>query len=100
MQKKSDPVGVAASPQRVGNRVQVVVVDPDQIVALDDFFELGREVIVDPEISAQIPTRELREIEPVMQDRPQHPICEAVVVFLMIILRQVGDGVFDVLRRT
>jgi hypothetical protein len=82
VQKKTDPVGVAAPSQRVRDRDQVIVVHPDQVVLPDYFFELGREMIIDPEISAEIPTRELGEIKPVMQNRPQHAVGEAVVIFL------------------
>jgi len=97
VQKKIDPVGVAAPSQRVRDRDQVIVVHPDQVVLPDYFFELGREMIIDPEISAEIPTRELSEIKPVMQNRPQHTVGEAVVIFLVVVVGQVGDGIFDVL---
>jgi hypothetical protein len=51
------------------------------VTCLDDLFELCREMIVDPEISAEIPARKLGEVQPVMQDWPQHPIGKAAVVF-------------------
>ena len=97
MQEKTDPVGVASPPQCVRDRDQVIVVDPDEIVTLDDFLKLGRKVIVDPEIPAEVPERKLGEVEPIVQYRPQHPIGETVIVFLIIMLSQIGDDVFDVL---
>jgi len=97
VEEKPDPVGMASPPQGVGDRDQVIVVDPDQIVIRDDFLEFGRKVIVDPEISAEVPPRKLGEVQPIMQDRPQHPIGETVIVFLKLVFSQVGDDVFDVL---
>src|SRR2546427_9386923 len=71
--------------------------DPDQIVILDNFFEFGRKVIVDPEISGEVAPRKLGEVQSIMQNRPQHPIGEPVIVFLIIMFGQIGDDVFDVL---
>src|SRR5215831_20065457 len=48
---------------------------------------------VDTAIAAEIAARKLRQIEPVVQDRPQHAIGEAVVIFLIVGLDQVGDDV-------
>ena len=70
MQEKADPVAMPTAAQRVRDGDQVVVMDPDQIIVRDDLFELGREVIIDPEISAKIPARELGEVQPIMQDWP------------------------------
>jgi hypothetical protein len=93
MKEKADPVGVAAAAQRVRDRDEMIVVDPDQVIGLDDLFELGREMFVHAHISAEIPTREVGEIKPEMQDRPQDPIGEAVVVFLVVVLGEVGDHI-------
>ena len=97
VQEKPDPVAVTTAAQGVRNGDQVVVMDPDQIIILDDFLELGRETIIDPEISAEIPGREPSEVQPVMQDWPQYPICKAAVIFLKILLGQIRDCIFDVL---
>src|SRR5712692_4918249 len=97
MQEKPDPVGMAPPPQRVRDRDQMIIMDPDQIVMRDDFFEFGRKVIIDAEISAEVAPRKLGEVQPIMQNRPQHPIGEPVIVFLIIMFSQVGDDVFDVL---
>jgi len=70
MQEESNPVAMPTAAQRICDRYEMVVMDPDQIVSLDDLFEFGGEMIIDLEISAQIPTRELRQVEPVMQDWP------------------------------
>ena len=70
MQEKSDPVAAPTAAQRVRNGDQVVVMDPDQIIVIDDFLELGREMLIDPGISAEIPAREFGQVQPVMQDWP------------------------------
>src|SRR6266849_641000 len=54
-------------------------------------------MIVDAEISAEVSARKLGEVQPIMQNRPQHPIGETVIVFLIIVFSQIGDDVFDVL---
>ena len=48
---------------------------------------------VDAPIAAEIATRKLRQIEPIVQNRPQHPIGETVVIFLIVGLDEVGDDV-------
>ena len=53
-------------------------------------------MFVDAEIAAEIAAREFRKIEPVMQDRPQHAVGEAVVVFLVVVFGKVGDDILDV----
>ena len=97
MKEEADPVGMAAAAQRVRDRDEVIVMDPDQVVGFDDLFEFGREMIVHPHVSGEIAPRELGEIEPEMQDRPQHPVGEAVVVFLVVLLGEIGDHIGDVL---
>jgi len=88
---------MATASQRGRDRDQVVVVNPDKVVFDDDLFQLVGEVLIHPEIAAEIPARELGKIQPVMQYRPQHAIGETIVVFLIIFVRQIGDDVFDVL---
>src|SRR5262249_25855857 len=92
-----DSVGMAAPPQGIRDRDQVIVVNPDQVIFLEDLFEFGGEMIVDPEIATEVAARKLRQVQPVMENRPQHPIGEAVIILLIIMFRQVGDNVLDVL---
>ena len=88
VEKEADPVGVAAASQRVGDRDQVIVVHPDQVVGLDDPLELGREMIVDPHVAGEVAPRELGEVEAEVEDRPQHPVGEAVVIFLVVVVER------------
>ena len=97
VEKEADPVGVAAASQRVGDRNQVIVVHPDQVVGLDDPLELGREMIVHPHVAGEVAPRELGEVEAEVEDRPQHAIGEAVVIFLVVLDREIGHDVGDVL---
>ena len=96
MQEEPDAIAVAAATHRVGDRDEMVVMDPDQIIFLDDLFELGGKMIIDLEISAEIPARELGKVDPVMQDWPQHAIGKAVVVFVKAFLRKIGNHIFDI----
>ena len=54
------------------------------------------EKFVDAEIAAEIAAREFGKVEPVMQNRPQHAVGEAVVEFLVVVLAQIDGGVSDV----
>ena len=51
------------------------------------------EMPVHPEIAGQVAAGELGQVDPVMQDRPQHAIGEAVVIFLVVLLGQIGDDI-------
>jgi len=86
MKEESDSVAISTAAQRICDWYQMIVMYPDQIISLDNLFELGDEMIVDLEISAEILTRELGKIQPVMQDWPQHLISKAAVVFLKTLL--------------
>src|SRR5262249_17039852 len=55
-------------------------------------------MVIDPEIPAQIPARELGEVQPIMQDWPQHPIGKTAVVFFKTFLRKVSNYIFDIFR--
>ena len=48
---------------------------------------------IDAPIPAEIAPRKLSEVEPVVKDRPQNPVGEAVVIFLVIGGREVGHNI-------
>ena len=56
--------------QCLGERNQVIIMHPDEVIRPEHLVQLAREVIIDTQITAQIPARELGEIDAVMQDRP------------------------------
>src|ERR1035437_9169190 len=74
----------------------MIVVHPHHIVRPQQFFQIAGEKFIDPEIATEIAAGEFGEGEPVMQDRPQHTIGEAVVKFLVIVLAQTDGDVGDV----
>jgi hypothetical protein len=43
---------------------------PNNVIRPEHLVQLAREVIIDTQITAQIPARELGEIDAIMQDRP------------------------------
>src|SRR5262249_52839046 len=58
---------------------------------------------MDAEVATEIAAAELCKVEPVMEDRPKHTVGEAVVIFLEILLRKIGQHIrearpFDQLR--
>src|ERR1700683_1957430 len=93
MKEETDPIDVAAASQRVRDRNQVVVVDPDHVIGYDYLFELGGKMIIVPHVSGEIPPRKLGEVKPEMQDRPQHPVGETVIILVVILLREIGDHI-------
>ena len=96
VQEKADAVLVPARAQRLRERDQVIVVHPDDVVGPQQLVELAREMLVDAHVAGQIAAREFREIEPVMQDRPQHAVGEAVVVFVVVLGAEIGHDIVDV----
>src|SRR4051794_7656804 len=53
-------------------------------------------MLVDPHVAGKVAARELGQIEAIMQDRPEHAIGEAVVVFLVVLGVQTGRHELDV----
>ena len=51
------------------------------------------EVPIDPHIAAEIAAREFRQIQPIMQDGPEHLVGVAVVVFLIVFFGQIGQHI-------
>ena len=51
-------------------RHQVIIMHPNNVIRPEHLVQLAREVIIDTQITAQIPARELGEIDAIMQDRP------------------------------
>ena len=95
VEEEADAVLVPALAQCLGERHQMIIMHPDQILRREHLVQLAREMIVDPQIAAQIAARELGEIDAIVQDRPQHTIGEAVVVFLVVLPGEVDGDVGD-----
>ncbi|MCY1420490.1 hypothetical protein D9M71_361120 [compost metagenome] len=93
VQEEADAVGVAAGAQGLGEGDQVVVVHPEDVVRLQQRAQAFGEELVDAQVAAEVRLVELREVQPVMQDRPQHAVGEAVVVLLEVVRTHVGEDV-------
>jgi hypothetical protein len=50
-------------------------------------------VIVHPHVAGEVEAGEFRQIETVMQDRPKHPVGEAVVIFLVVGTAEIGGEI-------
>ena len=99
MNEETDLVAVPAVAQRLGERDQMIVVHPYDVVGFQQCFEVTREILVYSEIAAKIASREFGEIKPIVQDRPQHTIGKAIVEFLVVILAEIDCGKGDVFVR-
>ena len=89
--EETDLVVVPAIAQRLGERHEMIVVHPHDIVGPQQFFRCVGEILVDAKIAAKVAAREFGKVEPIMQDRPQHAVGETVVEFLVVVLGQI-DG--------
>ena len=95
VEEEADRIDAAARAEFARQRHQVIVVHPDDVVVLDDRVELFGEQAVDAHVAALVGARIFLQVDPVVQDRPQHPVGEAVVVFLIVGLGEIDHGVFD-----
>jgi hypothetical protein len=93
MVKKPDPVAMTAIAKCLGQRQQVIIMNPDNVVGLQNLVQFGREALVDPHIAAEIAAREFRKIQPIMQNRPEHSVGVPVVIFLVVLFGEVGQHV-------
>src|ERR1035441_5097213 len=96
MDKEADFVFVAELAQHLGQRNQMIVVHPHHVVRAQQLLQIAGEEFIDPQIAAKIAAGEFGEIEPVMQDRPQHTVGKTVVEFLVVVLAQTDGHVRNV----
>jgi isopentenyl diphosphate isomerase/L-lactate dehydrogenase-like FMN-dependent dehydrogenase len=62
MVKKPDFVAVLAIPKCLGQRQQVIIMNPDNVVGLQNLVQFRREALVNAHIAAEIAAREFRKI--------------------------------------
>ena len=91
--EKADLVAVTALAQRLGQRQQMEIMHPDNVVAAKKFVQFRGKALVDPHIAAEVAAREFRQVQPVMQNRPEHPVGISIVIFLEIFLGEVGHHI-------
>ena len=96
VQEEADPALDAEPAQLLPHRDQVVVVHPDQIVVAQIRVELLGEQLVDLAVGDVPVAIEAREIEPVVEQRPERAVGEAAVVALEGSRREVDRDVGDV----
>ena len=70
MQEEAERILVTARAQFPGERDQVIIVNPDQVVGLEELGELVGEQSVHPEVARKVRPTELRQIHAIVQDRP------------------------------
>ncbi len=93
VQEEADPVERTKPAQFLGQREQVVVVDPDQIVFAQQPEQRFGEPAIDRPIGFVVLATKLHEAQPEMQQRPQRAIGEAHVERAVFRLGQIDRGV-------
>ena len=68
---------------------QVIVVHPEQVVRLEQGLQGVREALADPDVALVVVAIEAGEVGAVVKERPQGAVREAVVVLLVVLVRQV-----------
>ena len=96
VQIEADCVLHPALPELGGERDQVVVVHPDDVVGAQHRRQHGGEAPVDRDEPLEEAGLELGQIEPVVKDRPQHRVGVAQIIALVIGLgeRDGGEAAF------
>ncbi len=89
VQEETDAVLEPARAQPLAQWDEMVIVDPDGIVGLDQRRNLVGKAFVDALVALARLAFVLREVEAVMEQRPQRRIGIAVVIFVDIALRQI-----------
>ena len=92
VQEEADPVLHAQLAQLPGQRDQVVVVHPDQVVGLDQRRQRLGEPPVHPLVALAIGPVVGGQVGAVVEQRPQRLVGVAVVVFVEVGLLEVDDG--------
>lgn len=71
----------------------MVIMNPDDVVGPKKLVQFRGKALVDPHIAAEVAAGEFRQVQPVMQDRPEHAVGISIVVFLKIFLGEVGQHI-------
>ena len=84
VQEEADPVSAAQRAQLRGQRDQVVVVHPDDVVVAQQRLELAGEDLVHAPVTRDVARVEIGQVQPVMKHRPQHAVRIAHVKGLVV----------------
>ena len=71
VEEEADPVLHAALAQLLAERDQMIIVDPDQVVRLDQRRDRLGEALVDPLVAAAEAAVIFGQVDPVVEERPQ-----------------------------
>ncbi len=97
VEEEADPVLEAARAQPLAQRDQVVIVDPDDVVGLDQRGDRLGETLVDPLVALAGLALVFGQVDAVVEQRPQRRIGIAVVILLDVLRLEVdrrdGDAV-------
>ncbi len=96
VQKEADAVANAQLPTGLGEGDQMVVVDPDDVVGLEQRLQLFGKHRIDPAIAVIFLAVVARQVDAVMEDRPQRGIGKAPVVLIVIALGQAQGHIGDI----
>src|ERR1700744_2312272 len=90
MQEEADPVRHALGTQRFGERDQVIVMSPDDVVRREQLDQLVREPCIDAPVTGVLFALITREIVAVVKDWPERRIREAAIVLVIVLARETG----------
>ncbi len=96
MKEKADAVLQTHLAQFRGERNQVVVMHPDDVIRFDERRQPMGEEAVDAEIPRHLLATIFREIQPIMANRPENPVGEAMVIFFDIGIGQIRECIGDI----
>jgi hypothetical protein len=92
MQEEADPVLHPQLAQLTGQRDQVIVVHPDQVVLADQRAKRLGEPLVHPLIALAVGAVVGGQVGAIVQQRPERLVGVAVVIFVEIVLGEVDRG--------
>ena len=84
---------MAARAQFTRESHQVVIVHPDDVVLVHQRAQVVRIQLIYAHVPARLGTGVLLEVDPAVENRPEHAIGEPVAIFLNVALRQVDLGI-------
>src|SRR5690606_36554936 len=99
VQKEADAVANAQPAAFFGERNQVVVENPDDVVRLEQRLELLGEHRIDAPVTLVFFAVVTRQVDAVMEDRPEGGVGEAAVILVVVALVQRQGGIGDVAHR-
>lgn len=97
MQEETEPIGAAALAQFVAEREQVIILDPNDVIGLQQRRDHVGEARIDPLVAPREVTLIFGQINAEVEERPQRPVGIAIVIFVDILVLQVDRGGRDTL---